>query len=64
MGLFDFLKGPSIDEGAPDKSTPLFLYCRSGARSAQATNQLQRAGYSNVKNIGGIVNYSGAVERA
>lgn len=106
MGLFDFLKGPDIDQGveefdrtagavlvdvrspqeyrqghipgavnvplqdlgrvsavAPDKATPLFVYCQSGGRSAQATGQLERADYTAVKNIGGIAGYSGKVER-
>lgn len=47
----------------PAKDTPLFLYCRSGARSGQATSELQRMGYTKVTNIGGIMNYSGKVER-
>ena len=48
---------------APAKDTPLFLYCRSGARSGQATSQLQRMGYTRVTNIGGIMSYQGKVER-
>ena len=48
---------------APAKDTPLFLYCRSGARSGQAASQLQRMGYTRVTNIGGIMNYQGKVER-
>lgn len=48
---------------APAKDTPLFLYCRSGARSGQAASQLQRMGYPRVTNIGGIMNYHGKVER-
>ena len=45
------------------KETPLFLYCRSGARSGQAASLLQRMGYTQVKNIGGILSYSGKVEK-
>lgn len=48
---------------APAKDTPLFLYCRSGARSCQAASQLQGMGYTHVTNIGGIMNYRGKVER-
>ena len=48
---------------APAKDTPLFLYCRSGARSGQATSQLQRMGYTRATNIGGIMSYHGPVER-
>ena len=48
---------------APAKDTPLYVYCRSGARSGQAAGQLQRMGYTRVTNIGGIMNYRGKVER-
>ena len=48
---------------APAKDTPLYVYCRSGARSRQAAGQLQRMGYTRVTNIGGIMNYRGKVER-
>ena len=48
---------------APDAATPLFTYCQSGARSAQATAALKRAGYADVRNIGGIGNWRGEVER-
>ena len=44
------------------KETPLFVYCLSGARSRQAVAILQRMGYYNVKNIGGIAAYSGKQE--
>lgn len=45
-----------------DLDTPLFVYCRSGNRSCQAVDWLKQAGYSKVKNIGGIANYSGKTE--
>jgi len=48
---------------APAKDTPLYVYCRSGARSGQATGLLQRMGYTKVTNIGSIMNYHGKVER-
>lgn len=44
------------------KDTPLYVYCYSGARSRQAVNMLQRMGYTNVINIGGIAAYSGKVD--
>jgi phage shock protein E len=46
-----------------DKNTPLFVYCYSGARSAQAVSALKQMGYANVTNIGGIASYSGKVKR-
>ena len=51
-----------IEAAAESKETPLFVYCHSGARSRQAASLLQRMGYRNVKNIGGIAAYSGKVE--
>ena len=44
-----------------DKSTPLFVHCSSGARSAQATSILKRMGYTNIEDIGGILSYRGKV---
>lgn len=51
-----------IDSVAPDKDAPLCLYCHSGARSAQAASILRSKGYSRVKNLGGILSYSGELE--
>ncbi|MDD7268061.1 MAG: rhodanese-like domain-containing protein [Lachnospiraceae bacterium] len=45
-----------------NKQTPLYIYCHSGSRSSQACAGLKRLGYTNVHNIGGIMNYRGAVE--
>ena len=44
------------------KASPVYVYCLSGARSAQAAAVLRRMGYNNVKNIGGIAGYKGEVE--
>ena len=41
----------------PDKSTPIFLHCRSGKRSGKAQKILASMGYTNVMNIGGIISY-------
>lgn len=56
----------SLDRAAsliPDKATPIYAYCASGARSGMAAGMLGRMGYSDVKNIGGIVSYPGALAR-
>lgn len=45
----------------PDKSTPIFVHCRSGGRSAQATNALLKMGYTKAEDIGGIMSYRGKV---
>jgi len=47
----------------PDKSTPLFVYCLSGARSQAACKGFTEIGYQQVTNIGGINAYRGPVER-
>ncbi|MDO4741036.1 MAG: rhodanese-like domain-containing protein [Eubacteriales bacterium] len=47
---------------AENKGIPLFVYCYSGARSRQATGLLQKMGYTNVNNIGGIAAYTGKME--
>jgi rhodanese-related sulfurtransferase len=36
------------------KDTKIYVYCRSGNRSAQAKQLLQNAGFSNVVDLGGI----------
>ena len=51
-----------ISAVAENKDTTLYVYCHSGARSRQATALLQRMGYINVHNIGGVAAYRGKVE--
>ena len=46
-----------ITDVVPDKSTPVFLHCRSGKRSGRAQKILVSMGYTNAVNIGGIMNY-------
>ena len=41
----------------PDKSAFIMVYCRSGARSEDASNLLIKMGYSNVYDLGGIINW-------
>ncbi len=52
-----------IEKAVPEKDAPIFLYCQSGNRSRQAKAILEQLGYCNVKNIGGIVDYHGKVEK-
>ena len=47
---------------AENKDTTLYVYCYSRVRSRQAAGLLQRMGYRNVNNIGGIAAYAGNVE--
>lgn len=44
-----------------DKTTPLYVYCRSGARSASAAGVLRRSGYEKVTDMGGILSWKGRV---
>ena len=53
----------AVGEIIPDKDTPIFVYCRSGARSSSAAGILKKMGYRNAVNIGGISGYSGKTER-
>ena len=53
-----------IDRAAtliPDKSVPIYVYCRSGNRSARATVYLKGNGCANVHDIGGILSYKGEI---
>jgi phage shock protein E len=47
---------------APDKNTPIVLYCRSGRRSALAEESLRALGYSNLINAGGYDELKRAME--
>lgn len=46
-----------------DKTTPLFVYCRSGRRSREASQKLAALGCTNITEIGGILDYKGELER-
>lgn len=39
------------------KTTPIVIYCRSGARSATAANLLTSLGYSHITDIGSMSNW-------
>ena len=47
----------------PNKSQRIYVYCRSGRRSKEASQKLVDYGYSNVIEIGGILDYKGDIER-
>ncbi len=51
-----------IAEQVPQKDTPLFVHCLSGARSGSAVQHLKQQGYTAVRNIGGISRYRGKIE--
>jgi len=41
----------------PDKNAEIFVYCRSGNRSAMAVKILTKLGYTHIYNLGGIVRW-------
>ncbi len=47
----------------PDKNQTIYVYCRSGNRSKQASQKLVELGYTNVIEFGGIIDYSGKIEK-
>lgn len=59
LPLQEINSAPSV---ISDLSSPLFVYCYSGARSAQAATYLNHMGYTSVQNLGGITAYTGEVE--
>ncbi len=42
-----------IETQVPDKSTPVYLYCGGGFRSALAADALQKMGYTDVVSVDG-----------
>lgn len=46
-----------------NKEATIFVYCRSGGRSATAAATLASLGYSNVYNIGGIMSWPYETEK-
>ena len=38
----------------PDKNTPVYIYCRSGRRSAIAVEAMKKLGYINLTDLGGM----------
>lgn len=43
-----------IDKIAPNKETPILLYCRSGSRSGHGKKVLEGKGYKTVLNLGSL----------
>jgi rhodanese-related sulfurtransferase len=52
-----------IEDEVKDLTSPVFVYCYSGGRIRQAVAILERMGYTNVKNIGGIADWKGEMKR-
>ena len=53
----------SFSSLVPQKDTKIFIYCRSGNRSAEAAKKLVSMGYTNVFDIGGIITWEYGIVR-
>lgn len=42
-----------------DKTKPVLLYCRTGARSEMVKRYLEQSGFNQVYNIGGLLRFAG-----
>ena len=51
-----------VEDLIQNKNTPIFVYCRSGARSARAVEELKGLGFLDARDIGGISSYKGKLE--
>ncbi len=47
----------------PDKNQMILIYCRSGRRSKIAAQSLLDLGYTNLIEFGGILDYTGQIEK-
>lgn len=45
----------------PDKSQTILVHCKSGGRSKMAAKMLTEFGYSNIIDMGGIMDYTGEI---
>ena len=57
----DYIGNKEIEE-LPDKDQVIFVDCRSGNRSKEASAKLTKLGYTNIVEFGGINNWEGEIE--
>lgn len=55
--------GTTVPETLPDLTKVTYVYCRSGRRSKDAAGKLAAIGYTNIIECGGILDWTGAVEK-
>ena len=55
--------GNDPPEELPDHDQIILIYCRSGRRSKEAAQKLADMGYSNVYEFGGIIGWTGDIEK-
>lgn len=59
----ELMEEKEVTELLKNKEDLIFVYCRSGRRSKEASEKLSSWGYKNVIEIGGILDYDGEIER-
>lgn len=57
----DIISNPP--EELPDRNQIIFVYCRSGRRSKEAASKLAAMGYDHIIECGGILDWTGDVEK-
>ena len=65
-GAINYANEDIIDkepEVLPDKNQTIYVYCRSGNRSKQASEKLANMGYKNIIEFGGIIDWTGDIEK-
>lgn len=50
-------------EELPDKNARILLYCRSGLRAEDAMTKLDELGYTDLSNMGGILDWKGPITK-
>ena len=55
--------GTESPKELPDRDQIILVYCRSGNRSKQAAEKLANMGYSRVYEFGGIIDWTGDIEK-
>ena len=55
--------GSDRPEELPDLNQNIFVYCRSGRRSKEASKKLADMGYTRIYEFGGIIDWTGDIEK-
>lgn len=55
--------GNKAEAMLPDKDKLILVYCRSGRRSKIAAESLSKLGYTNIKEFGGIIDWTYEIEK-
>jgi rhodanese-related sulfurtransferase len=59
----DDIDAASAASVLPDKNVMLLVYCRSGRRSKLASEQLLALGYTDIREFGGILDWTYGTEK-